>query len=127
MSNQNNTLGITCDDELMNMLILLSHIVIGTILVICLKTSRPIMLTLLLSLIVGFICYIIQESIPYYVIPAMGLAIYAIELTTNTMSQSQSISKPTYLTIITTLWKIPFWSIICYYVILVSQSIIKKN
>lgn len=112
---------INCEDELINILILLSHIVIGTIFVICLKNSRPLLLALLLSLIVGYISYSINESIPYYTIPTIGLVIYALELITDVGNNT-----PMYIKITNTLWKIPYWSIISYYIIIASQTITKK-
>ncbi len=84
-----------------------SHIIVTIILVLCLKNKNKKILALLLMCIFGFMNYTeIKEPLIYICI---GLLFYFIELfLTNTTSLNEKI--------IDTIWKIPFWSIVLYYV-----------
>lgn len=114
------------DKELVNMLLLLSHIVLAIIFIICLKNSRPVLLSMILSLIVCYICYTVQEIVPWYLIPSIGIIIYGIEMVISNMSYDSS-KLPLHLKIIKSLWRMPFMSIISYYIILASQSLLIKS
>lgn len=118
-------INIDCDKDLVNMLLLLSHIVIAVIFIICLKTSRPVLLTLLLSLIVCFICYTVQESIVWYMLPSIGIVMFALELFINNISPEQN-KKPFHIRLISSLWKMPYYSILSYYIILLYKSTTKN-
>lgn len=107
--------------DLTNMLMLLSHLIVAIILIIVLKNTNPLLLTLLLSLIVGYICYTIQETFPIYLLPAIGITIYSVELLVSTKP-----SQPLYTTILGSIWRVPYWAILSYYIVILGQALIKK-
>jgi len=93
----------------------LSHFIIATIFVVCLKKFNPILLLVLLTLMLIYLCYTEQTNIPIYMLPLFGLILYVADSTimaTNNdiLSISQKIKN--------TLWKLPYYGILIYYVML---------
>lgn len=121
---------------------LLSHIAFATILVICLKNINTSLLTVLLSIILGYISYHQQNSIPIYTLFFMGLVIYLFDLfvisNSNNSNNSTNSKKlfnfvkntnntSIFHTLASTLWKLPYYGIISYYIILYVMYCFKKN
>lgn len=112
---------------LLDMLYLLSHIVCATILVVCLKQNNPMLLATILFAILGYICNEEQTIIPIYTLPAVGFLMYCFDLfiigePKTTIKKSQGLT-----TLNTTLWKLPYYGIMSYYVILYIMYCFKKD
>lgn len=104
-----------CLDNLDN-IVPFVHIVVATIFVICLKRN-PYILALLLTGILGYTIYSEKNALPIYLLPALGCFTYILD--------SVVINKN--ITIESAAWKIPYWSIISYYVIMATLFTKKLN
>ena len=85
----------------------LSHIIIATIFVYCLKKYKPFILTLLLFIILGNIAYYEQNTIPIYILPFAGFIYYFFDFT---LDKKCNLDNNNY-------WKFPYFSILTYYII----------
>ena len=94
---------------LFNVAYTMTHIVIATLFVTCLKNTKPYILTLLLAIIVGVVTYDEKDNILFYMLPICGSLIYLLDVLTSGKFN------------LNTIWKIPYWSLVSYYVILCSQ------
>jgi hypothetical protein len=108
--------------DLINMILVLSHLVVAIILIIVLKNTNPLLLALLLALMVAYICYQNRQIMPLYLLPAIGLLVYSLELLVSTKP-----NQPIYTTILGSIWRVPYWSILSYYIIILSQSLINNK
>ena len=109
------------------MMYLLSHLAFASILVVCLKNISPVLLAVMLFIMLGYISYDEQYIMPIYTLSLVGTVIYFFDLFVvgepkNTIKQSSII-----FTLKTTLWKLPYYGIISYYVILHASNSLKKN
>ena len=111
----NNTDNLFIDKKmLIDMSFNLSHFVVATLLVICLKRFNPILLLILLSLILSYICYSEQANIPIYILPVLGILLYILDLIV--ISNNMNDVDTTWCQIIkTSLWKLPYLGILSYY------------
>jgi len=107
-----------------DMIYLLSHIIIATILVLCLKKINPILLFVLLTTMLGYISYEERDNMPIYLLVTFGLVMYFIDLLImRDKFQDQPNKSTTPMTSIinilyNTIWKIPYYGILIYYIIL---------
>jgi hypothetical protein len=94
-----------------------SHFLVATILVLCLKNINPLLLTGILFALLGYISYyeIEELGIPKYLLLVCGFIIYIIE---------QYVINGSIKFNCNTLWKIPYWGIIMYY-LFYSERILK--
>jgi len=93
----------------------LSHFIIATILVICLKKFNPILLLFLLTLMLIYLCYTEQKNIPIYMLPLFGLILYVVD---STIMTTNNDILPIGQKIKNTLWKLPYYGVLMYYVML---------
>ncbi len=97
-----------------------SHIIIATILVLCLKKYNNYILTVLLLIMVGVISYQEINNIPIYTLIMIGLIFYLINMII--IDQNDTLDyKPKF---ISNLWQIPYFGIVSYYIILLSGHIL---
>lgn len=116
-SNKSGKIGLT-KECVVDTLYLLSHIAFASILVVCLKNINPVLLFVLLMIIMGYISYDEQKRIPYYTLFIIGGLIYSFDLFI-TGNPKNSLKKSSILhTLKTTVWKLPYYSILSYYIIL---------
>ena len=101
----------------MEMSYVLSHIVIASILTLCLKNNKPVLLFTILSLILGFVSYTEQNKMPIYLLILCGFVIYALD--TYIINKPPSNDKNKVKELLDTIWKVPYWGILSYYVMLV--------
>lgn len=102
----------------LNMIYLLSHIAFASILVICLKNTNTPLLAVLLSLTLGYISYDEQHNMPIYTLFLVGSLLYFFDLFI-IGKQSKDFEKTSILnTLKRTIWKLPYYGILSYYVIL---------
>ena len=132
-------------EKLLGLSYTLSHIIVASILVICLKNNKRILLAILLFSMLGFVSYTEQETIPIYSLLMLGTFIYMIDIyiinrqtepeiisvisgsePSNRVSEPEIISSSTTLneavkpqrqqsSFFDTIWKIPYWGILIYY------------
>jgi len=110
---------------ILEMMYLLSHLAFASILIVFLKNINPLALAVILFMMLGYISYDEQQIMPMYTLPLIGTAIYIFDLfivgePKNTIRQSSVI-----FTLKTTLWKLPYYGIISYYVILYASNLLK--
>jgi hypothetical protein len=86
----------------------LSHLIVETLLVICLKKFNSILLAVLLSLILSYICYIEQTNIPIYMLPTFAIILYILDSTIMRSDKDVGCSN--------TFWKLPYFGILVYYI-----------
>jgi hypothetical protein len=86
----------------------LSHLIVATLLVICLKKFNSILLAVLLSLILSYICYIEQTNIPIYMLPTFAIILYILDSTIMRSDKDVGCSN--------TFWKLPYFGILVYYI-----------
>lgn len=125
----NNTLNTLTKQQIVQILYLLSHIVFATILVICLKNINPILLFLLLFGILSYISYEEQQFIPFYTLFIIGAVVYLIDLfiTKQRAFSEISIYKHSVInTLKNTLWKLPYYGILSYYLLLYVNYVFRK-
>ncbi len=103
---------------LIDMLYLLSHIVFASILVVCLKNTNTTLLTIILSIILGYISYDEQHNIPVYTLFSVGCLMYFFDLFIMSKSSEEFGRVSLLRTLKTTIWKLPYYGILSYYVIL---------
>ena len=131
-----NTSILSLKDEtkkcLSDMIYLLTHIIFTIVLIICLKRTSPITLAIILSLILGYISYNERNIIPIYMLFICGSLIYVLNLfamdnyffyDNNLLSNNH---KPKIKTFILNIWKIPYYGIISYYVMLCAIFCLKN-
>lgn len=104
-------------EKIMEMSYVLSHIVTASILTLCLKNNKPILLFTILSLILGFVSYTEQNKMPIYLLILCGFVIYALD--TYIINKPPSNDKNKVKGLLDTIWKVPYWGILSYYVMLV--------
>lgn len=97
-------------------LYMLSHICFATIIVMFLKKYQPIVLAIILAGMLGFISYTEQTTFPIYVLPSMGVAMYLFDFFIISSYSEENINKTTLDVLKKTIWKIPYYGIIIYYV-----------
>lgn len=93
--------------NILDALYFLSHIIIATILVYCLKKYKPFVLTLLLLIILGNISYYESQSIPLFILPFAGFVYYFTDFV---LDKQCNLDNNNY-------WKFPYFSILSYYII----------
>ncbi len=112
---------------LFDTLYLLSHIAFASVLVICLKNTNPILLAIILSMMLGYISYDEQRTMPIYTLFIAGLLIYAIDL----FIIGEPKNSPKNISILrrfgSTIWKLPYYGIMSYYIILYVMFCFKKD
>ncbi len=114
MSINKQTINFVDSQQIKQISYTLSHFVIATILILCLKKYNPILLFVLLASMLSYICY--SEQL-YYMLPLLGFLLYIIDYTvmeTNFNENSTFCQR-----IQNTLWKVPYYSILLYYANLV--------
>ena len=104
-----------------DLLYFLSHIVMASILVVCLKKTQPLILTIILSGILGFVSYTEQSILPIYTLPIYGTAIYLLDFIIMTSYLPENINKTTFDLFYQTMWKLPYFGIISYYIIMLTD------
>lgn len=112
--------------QIIAILYFFSHIVLASVLITCLK-KQPIVLTSLLSALLGYIIYSEINEIPYIMLPLIGLVMYIIDFfIMDDFEESQIINnnlnnniqnKNALITFKKTIWKLPFYGILSYYLI----------
>lgn len=112
---------------LLEMMYLLSHLAFASVLVVCLKNTGPVFLAIVLSAMLGYISYDEQNIMPIYTLPAIGTVMYLFDLFI--VGEPKNVIKKTNIifTFKTTLWKLPYYGIMSYYVILYATNTLKKN
>lgn len=98
---------------------MLSHLIIASLLVVFLKKYKPIVLSGLLSSMVIYLTFTEKDNLPVYLLPLSGITIYIID--TFIMSRyycESQMSQSLFQQIQDTIWRLPYWSIISYYVII---------
>jgi len=91
-----------------------SHFIIATIFVLCLRKYNQLLLLVLLTMLLTYVCYTEETIMPAYVLPLLGLLLYIIDSTVMTIQDdSIHISQK----IKNSLWKLPYYGILMYYVI----------
>jgi len=103
-------------DQVLNELYSMSHIIIATILVVCLKRYNDKILTLLLLVMLVYLSYQEKNNIPIYTLFAIGTAYYLISML---VVRSPFDNEPNKK-YIDNLWQIPYWGIVSYYIIMIS-------
>jgi len=82
----------------------------------CLKKYNPVLLTILLCLILGYVSYNEQSNFPIYTLLIFGIMIYVIDaIVVNTGGENISI------------WKVPFWGVLVYYIFYIKDNWISKK
>lgn len=107
---------------LTDMLYLLSHIAFASILVVCLKNTNTTLLTIILSMMLGYISYEEQHNIPIHTLFSIGCLVYFFDLfiMSDRMTSILNVLK-------TTIWKLPYYGILSYYVILYAMYCFKHS
>lgn len=118
------------------LIIKVSHICFAIISAIFLKQYNPMLLFGVLSIILSFVSYNEKENIPIYFLFVVGLLMYLIEFIININTvvnidteKNNGIIKNNFAdTLKKTMWKIPFYGILGYYIKLLCDNInlIKK-
>lgn len=103
---------------ILDTLYLLSHIAFASILVVCLKKINPLLLAVLLFAMLGYISYDEQRTMPIYTLVAVGTAMYCVDLFIVGDPKESLKKKSTLRTLKDSIWKLPYYGIISYYVIL---------
>ena len=97
-----------------NMIYLLSHFVAATLFVVLLKNRDSITLAIILTCMLGYLCYDNSNYFSKWLLPVMGTVMYVIDyafVTTKCGNKKLShISK-----IKKTIWKLPYYAIVSYY------------
>ena len=106
----------------LDMLYFLSHIVLASILITCLKRTQPLVLALILSAILGYVSFTEQDKFPIYALPIAGLTIYLLDLTVISSYLPENVNKTTLDVVVNTSWRAPFFGIISYYVAILVNS-----
>jgi hypothetical protein len=90
-----------------------SHIIAALLITFCLKKYNSVLLTILLSLILAYMSYEAKDKFPIYTLIVFGVLVYVINMiVVDEYSENELLSTK----IQKSLWKIPFWGIISYYV-----------
>lgn len=110
-----------------DMIYLLSHIIFASVFVICLKNINPILLTVILSTMLGYMSYDEQHVMPIYTLFVAGFILYVIDLFIVRKSENSSKKLSILHTIKSTIWKLPFYGILSYYVILYVTYSLQKS
>lgn len=100
----------------MNFSFILSHIVISSLLVLCLKNSKPFILAMILASMLGFITYDEKNNIPIYLLFLSGFVIYMLEIY---VAKTEKEPKHSFYDKI---WKIPYFGIIVYYAVIANNT-----
>jgi hypothetical protein len=118
---------ITClvDQKSFNKFFVVLHIIVATIFIILLKNTRPITLTLLLTVILGYIIYSEKSNLPIYLLPSLGITIWLLDIciTSNTRVADLQNMISNEKVLENNVWKIPYWSIASYYIVLLGMYI----
>jgi Na+/serine symporter len=99
---------------------MISHIIIASIFVTCLKRKNPLLLLLLLSLILSYMSYESQNERPLFVLILFGSMIYIIDMfiMNQDYPNDNDIDSNNKKTWINQLWKIPYYGILSHYIML---------
>jgi len=100
-----------------------SHIIGATILVLCLKQFSIPILTLLLSLMLGYLSFENMDSIPIYTMVLIGITMYLLNVIVINDTCVESDRKDRVKkNLLNNLWQIPYWGILSYYLIILTRS-----
>ncbi len=108
-------------EKIMEISYLLSHIIVASILVVCLKNNKSLLLFTILSLMLGFVSYTEQNKIPIYLLALCGFIIYMLE--THIINKPAPNDNNKVKKLLDTIWKIPYWAILSYYIIIISTKL----
>lgn len=100
--------------QLLNTSYTLSHLVIASIISAYLKDKKPLVLVVILFAMLGYIGYTEYPIMPLHLL-ASGTFIYLLDMYIINKNKNNII---TTRSILQTLWKIPYWSIISYYIMM---------
>jgi hypothetical protein len=89
-----------------------SHLIVALILVFCLKQKKKILLILLQTVIIAYLIHNDRKLL--YILPTMGLIIFVSE---QLISYDPYSEESTIYNIIQNIWKLPFYTILSYYLI----------
>ena len=99
-----------------------SHIVIATILVICLKKYNTNILALLLIAMLGYLSFEEQNNIPIYTLISFGLGFYLINMLIIESPFDELNMKMKTNKLLKNVWQIPYYGIISYYIMILFQN-----
>jgi hypothetical protein len=85
-------------------------------LAIFLKRKQPLILFGLLSAILAYISFTEKERLPFYILPLYGTIMYIIDFCIISSYLTENINKSTLNVLERTIWKLPYFGIIMYYV-----------
>jgi len=98
----------------------ISHIAIASILVICLKNNKSLLLAILLFMMLGFVSYSEQNKMPIYLLISCGIIVYVLD--TYVINNPLPNDKNKMKSMIDTIWKVPYWGLVSYYIILAGMA-----
>lgn len=117
-SMQDNLTNCFYDKSIQNAFFVMSHMIFSVTSVFFLKKYDPILLSIILSIILSFISYTEKKIIPMPLLFLMGFTLYFMDIFIvdfnnfdNVDDKLKSIKK--------TIWKIPFYGILIYYIKLI--------
>jgi hypothetical protein len=118
---QNLTSCLNDSQAIQYVLYILSHIVVATILVKYLKNFKPTVLFGLLCIILIYISFTEKNKIPFYILPTVGILMYLLDYFVISSDELENLNKTNIKMILKTMWKIPYYGIASYYLILLTR------
>jgi hypothetical protein len=118
---QNLTSCLNDSQAIQYVLYILSHIVVATILVKYLKNLKPTVLFGLLCIILIYISFTEKNKIPFYILPTVGVLMYLLDYFVISSDELENLNKTNIKMILKTMWKIPYYGIASYYLILLTR------
>lgn len=105
-------------EAIQNALYVLSHIVVATILVLCLKKFQPLLLAGLLIAMLTYIGVSERQKLSIYALPTIAIIMYSLDFFIMSNNSPDNKNKTNWQILLNTLWKLPYYGIISYYLIL---------